>query len=254
MPPEETAAVEETAKVAAVAATEGSAEKAEAPAVAEQVKTEPAAQSPAATPGIDEDKLGRGIAKGLTDALRHTGPAPTDRPLAKYTTDQLLAAKFETNADGSALAPAQLLTIERELETKRREDLYAASQFTTQRVAGRSKVERDYPEFADPTSPLYLKAVELAGYDPSVLTAKELDIVVKAAAHEVGLQPLSKRSAAPNPVVQARQQTVEQIQQATAAASLPRGTGGSAAIAPIKSPNEMTYQEVEEELTRRRGY
>ena len=214
-----------------------------------------AAERTAAATGLDHEKLGAAIAKGVAEGMKAQGQAPAkDRAMGRsnFTTEQLLVAKHSANQDGTALSPQQLLSIDTEMELRHREDLYAASQVAKQQVTGLSGVTGQYPEMADMTSPLYQEVAKTIRGNPMDLAPEALMIATKAAAHDLDIKPVSKRG---QKEAQVRQDTLTQIQAAQAAAAMPKGAGGAGvSVAPQKPYGDMTTQELEAEISRVKGF
>lgn len=240
---------EATAKPAPDAAAEAAAQQ------AAQVAQDAAKAAAEATAKAQADTaLAKAIADGVAHGLRQQQPGK-DRPLGRTvaTVEQLLEAKYAVNADGTPITPQQQLTIDREIQVRHQEDLLAAAQAGRMGAMGLAGISAQYPEMADVTSPLYRTVGTIIQGDPAQLPPELLLIATKAAAHDLGVQPLSKRAGASE--VKTRTDLVQKIQEAQAAGTLVKGTGGGGASAPAEPAYEaMTFKDIEAEVTRRRGY
>ena len=213
---------------ALTAAEQAAATQAQAEADAKAAADAQAAERTAteAKAKADESiRTAQAIAAGIAQGFREQQPGK-DRALGRSvaTTDQLLEAKHAMNADGSSLTPQQQLNIDREIELRHREDLAAVEQSGAVRASSLATLSAQYPEMADHDSPLFRAVAESIGGDPTLLVPKALLIATKAAAHDLGVQPVSKRTQG---ATQARAQVVQQIQSAQAAGALAKGAGGA---------------------------
>ena len=227
------------------AATQAKAE-ADAKAASDAQAAEKAATEAKAKAEADT-RTAQAIATGVADGLSRSRPDQPDRPLgrSKFTVKQLLEAKHATNADGTPLTPGQQVEIDSELETRHQEDLGAAVQVAKQQTMGMANTSAQYPEMADQNSPLFRAVAESIGGDPTLLPPKALLIATKAAAHDLDIKPMSKRTQ--STATQARAQVVQQIQSAQAAGAMPKGTGGGSPTASPGNPDfeKMTWKELE---------
>ena len=226
------------------AATQAKAE-ADAKAASDAQAAEKAATEAKAKAEADT-RTAQAIATGVADGLSRSRPDQADRALgrSKFTVKQLLEAKHATNADGSPLTPGQQVEIDSELETRHQEDLGAAVQVAKQQTMGMANTSAQYPEMADQNSPLFRAVAESIGGDPTLLPPKALLIATKAAAHDLDIKPVAKRT---QQATQARSQVVQQIQSAQAAGAMPKGTGGGSPTASPGNPDfeKMTWKELE---------
>mgnify|MGYP001571951617 CR=1 FL=1 len=194
-------------------------------------------------------RTAQAIATGVADGLSRSRTDQPDRALgrSKFTIKQLLEAKHAVNADGSPLTPGQQLEIDSEMETRHQEDLGAAVQMARQQTMGMANTSAQYPEMADQNSPLFRAVAESIGGDPTLLPPKALLIATKAAAHDLDIKPMSKRTQ--STATQARAQVVQQIQSAQAAGALQKGAGGAgpSAIPGVRDYHSMTWKDLENE-------
>ena len=199
---------------------------------------------PPPTPSMTQAEMAQAVALGIAQATRATPQAQPGRALGreKFSMDQLIEAKHDDQ-----LTSPQRIAIDREMETRRQEDLVMTAQFvqnaTTTKTRQEAKVLADYPQMLDEQSPLAIQARLLQQ------SGVNIEIAVKAAAQELGITPASRVRP---PVVGTTPGPIQQAQ--AAAAAMPRGAGRAVPAGAEPDWSTATDKDLEAEVVRMRGY